>query len=69
MDSLELPSVKTFTDTALATMARQVAGHLRVLHVTWKALGYEVLDLGPCNTNPVDFPDYAEAVGLAIQRG
>ena len=27
------------------------------------------VDLGPRNTNPVDFPDYAEAVGLAIQRG
>jgi ribose 5-phosphate isomerase RpiB len=32
-------------------------------------LGHKVLDLGPHNTNPVDFPDYAEAVGLAIQRG
>jgi ribose 5-phosphate isomerase RpiB len=36
---------------------------------TWKALGYEVLDLGPHNTNPVDSPNYAEAAGLAIQRG
>ncbi len=28
--------------------------------------GYEVLDLGTHSTEPVDYPDYAEAVGLAI---
>jgi ribose 5-phosphate isomerase B len=32
-------------------------------------LGHKVLDLGPHNTNPVDLPNYAEPVGLAIQRG
>jgi len=31
--------------------------------------GCEVLDLGTNSTNPVDYPDYAEAVGKAIQRG
>ena len=34
-----------------------------------KGLGYEILDLGPHNAEPVDFPDYAEAVGHAILRG
>ncbi len=31
-----------------------------------RKLGYEVLDLGTHSTEPVDYPDYAEAVGLAI---
>jgi RpiB/LacA/LacB family sugar-phosphate isomerase len=31
--------------------------------------GYEVLDLGTYNTDPVDYPDYAEAVGEAILSG
>jgi len=34
-----------------------------------KGLGYEILDLGPHSADPVDFPDYAEAVGHAILRG
>ncbi|MGE5644598.1 MAG: ribose 5-phosphate isomerase B [Acidobacteriota bacterium] len=29
-------------------------------------LGHEVLDLGTSNTDPVDYPDYAEAVGAAV---
>jgi RpiB/LacA/LacB family sugar-phosphate isomerase len=29
-------------------------------------VGYEVLDLGTHSAAPVDYPDYAEAVGLAI---
>jgi RpiB/LacA/LacB family sugar-phosphate isomerase len=29
----------------------------------------EVVDIGSYNTDPVDYPDYAEAVGLAIQEG
>ncbi len=28
--------------------------------------GYEVLDLGTHSTEPVDYPDYAEAVGLVL---
>jgi ribose 5-phosphate isomerase B len=36
---------------------------------TLAALGVEVIDLAPENTNSVDFPDYAERVGRAIQRG
>src|ERR1043166_5681296 len=30
-----------------------------------KGLGHEVLDLGTNSTDPVDYPDYAEAVGRA----
>jgi ribose 5-phosphate isomerase B len=29
-------------------------------------LGYQVLDVGPDSPAPVDYPDYAEAVGIAI---
>ena len=34
-----------------------------------RAAGHEVLDLGTHDTSPVDYPDYAEAVGLALRRG
>jgi RpiB/LacA/LacB family sugar-phosphate isomerase len=29
----------------------------------------EIVDVGSYNTDPVDYPDYAEAVGLAIREG
>ena len=29
----------------------------------------EVIDVGSYNTDPVDYPDYAEAIGLAIREG
>jgi RpiB/LacA/LacB family sugar-phosphate isomerase len=32
-------------------------------------LGHEVLDLGTNSTSPVDYPDFAEAVGEAIRAG
>lgn len=32
-------------------------------------LGHEILDVGTFDTNPVDYPDYAEKVGNAILRG
>jgi len=32
-------------------------------------LGHEVLDLGAFNTEPSDYPDFAEAVGKAIEAG
>jgi RpiB/LacA/LacB family sugar-phosphate isomerase len=32
-------------------------------------IGHEVLDLGTCSTAPVDYPDFAEAVGLALHEG
>jgi ribose 5-phosphate isomerase B len=38
-----------------------------VLDVVRKA-GHEVLDLGTDSTAPVDYPDFAEKVGHAIQR-
>lgn len=31
--------------------------------------GYEVVDVGTYNTDPVDYPDYAEAVGAAVLDG
>jgi ribose 5-phosphate isomerase B len=34
-----------------------------------QSMGHEVLDLGTHNKEPVDYPDYAEAVGQAILRG
>jgi ribose 5-phosphate isomerase B len=35
---------------------------------TVKAAGHEVLDLGVFDTQPVDYPDYAEKVARAIQE-
>jgi len=34
-----------------------------------RAAGHEPLDLGTYSAEPVDFPDYAEKVGRALQRG
>ena len=31
--------------------------------------GHEIIDLGTNSTVPVDYPDYAEKIGRAIQRG
>ena len=31
--------------------------------------GYEVIDLGTDSTDPVDYPDYAEKIGLAVVEG
>lgn len=39
-----------------------------VIYVIEKA-GHEVLDLGTHSTSSVDYPDYAQAVGEAIQQG
>ena len=41
--------------TALAKFLRNVGDH--------------VVDLGTCNTDPVDYPDFAEAVGQAVLDG
>ncbi len=32
-------------------------------------LRHSVLDLGTYSTAPVDYPDFAEAVGLAVRQG
>ncbi len=34
-----------------------------------RQLGHEVLDLGTGSTDPVDYPDFAEAVGKALTEG
>jgi RpiB/LacA/LacB family sugar-phosphate isomerase len=34
-----------------------------------KELGHEVIDLGTGSTAPVDYPDFAEAVGVAVRDG
>jgi RpiB/LacA/LacB family sugar-phosphate isomerase len=34
-----------------------------------KKQGYEVVDVGTHSTAPVDYPDYAEKVGLAVTEG
>jgi ribose 5-phosphate isomerase B len=31
--------------------------------------GHQIIDLGTHNTEPVDYPDYAKAVGQAVQHG
>ena len=33
------------------------------------ALGHETADLGTCSTDPVDYPDYAQAVAEAVRAG
>src|SRR5690349_23121697 len=33
-----------------------------------RGLGHEVLDVGTNSTAPVDYPDYAEAVGMAVRN-
>jgi RpiB/LacA/LacB family sugar-phosphate isomerase len=34
-----------------------------------RGVNHDVLDLGTNSSDPVDYPDYAEAVGLAIKQG
>src|SRR6187431_736554 len=34
-----------------------------------RELKHEILDVGTANTDPVDYPDFAEAVGLAVRDG
>ncbi len=40
----------------------ELAAHL-------EALGHEVEDVGTTTPEPVDYPDFAEAVGIAIREG
>ena len=49
-------------DHAGYLLKQEVIAHL-------KELGHEVIDLGTNSTNPVDYPDYAEAVGNSILDG
>jgi len=49
-------------DHAGYTLKEEVRGYL-------ERLGHEVIDLGAFNTEPSDYPDYAEAVGRAVHAG
>src|SRR5438445_10556633 len=49
-------------DHAGFLLKQEVAAHLR-------EQGHEVIDLGTNSTDPVDYPDYAEAVGRSILDG
>lgn len=50
------------SDHAGFSLKQEVASHLR-------EQGHEVLDLGTNSTDPVDYPDFAEAVGKSILEG
>jgi RpiB/LacA/LacB family sugar-phosphate isomerase len=47
------------SDHAGYEMKQQIVAHV-------KALGHEVLDVGTHSTAPADYPDYAEAAGMAV---
>lgn len=49
-------------DHAGFELKQRILAHVR-------ALGHEALDLGTHSTDAVDYPDYAEAVGLAVRDG
>ncbi|HTW46915.1 MAG TPA: ribose 5-phosphate isomerase B [Acidobacteriaceae bacterium] len=49
-------------DHAGYPLKEEVRGYL-------ERLGHEVIDLGAFNAEPSDYPDYAEAVGRAVQLG
>jgi ribose 5-phosphate isomerase B len=40
----------------------------RVIEIA-RSLGHESLDLGTCSADPVDYPDFAEAIARAILNG
>ena len=48
-------------DHAGFELKEQVKAHLQLKH--------EVVDLGTNSTKPVDYPDFAESVGLAVRDG
>ena len=41
----------------------------RVIAAELRSRGHDVIDLGAHSTDPVDYPDYAEAVGNAVRNG
>lgn len=49
-------------DHAGFALKEEVRGYL-------EKLGHEVIDLGAFNAEPSDYPDFAEAVGRALQAG
>src|SRR5712691_3434443 len=50
------------SDHAGFDLKEQMAAYLR-------EVGHQVTDVGTYNTAPVDYPDYAEAVGLVLREG
>ena len=50
------------SDHAGYTLKQEIATELR-------GLGHEVLDVGTTSLEPVDYPDFAEAVGRAVVSG
>jgi ribose 5-phosphate isomerase B len=50
------------SDHAGFTLKQEVAESLR-------KEGYDVIDVGTNSTAPVDYPDYAEKVALAVKDG
>jgi RpiB/LacA/LacB family sugar-phosphate isomerase len=50
------------SDHAGFELKQALVGYLR-------ELGHDVLDMGTNSTAPVDYPDFAEAIGLAIRDG
>jgi len=40
----------------------------RIIEIA-RSLGHESIDLGTCSTEPVDYPDFAEAIAHAILNG
>jgi RpiB/LacA/LacB family sugar-phosphate isomerase len=50
------------SDHAGFALKEGISGELRLE-------GFQVIDLGTHSTEPVDYPDYARAVGRAIQKG
>ena len=40
----------------------------RVIEIA-RSLGHDSIDLGTCSTEPVDYPDFAEAIAHAILNG
>ncbi|HKQ72290.1 MAG TPA: ribose 5-phosphate isomerase B [Blastocatellia bacterium] len=51
------------SDHAGFELKKRIVSHLI------EAADLEVIDVGSHDTEPVDYPDYAEAVGLAIREG
>src|SRR5207244_6395901 len=49
-------------DHAGFELKQKLGAHIR-------ELGHEVIDVGTMSTDPVDYPDYAEALGKAILNG
>ena len=49
-------------DHAGFELKQKLGAHIR-------ELGHEVIDVGTMSTDPVDYPDYAEAVGNAVLDG